>query len=151
MEVGGGGSGGWIMQYSDMTVQDRRRHHHSGACYCCSISSSSGLTPTCSMSRRRAGWAAWRGSVSQTCCDSIERRLFTERSSEQDQLNIYCGGSIDRSVLVLVLLALMVCTWTPITVLRGERSGARLSGSSKWKTERNKCVLVSMGLSSASL
>lgn len=34
------------------------------------------------------------GGVGQTRHDSIDRGLFTERSSEQDQLNIYYGRSI---------------------------------------------------------
>lgn len=34
------------------------------------------------------------GGVRQTQRDSIDRGLFTERSSEQDQLNIYYGRSI---------------------------------------------------------
>lgn len=37
---------------------------------------------------------AWHGGVSQTWCDSIDCGLFTERSSEQDQLNIHYGRSI---------------------------------------------------------
>lgn len=37
---------------------------------------------------------AWLGGVRQTWCDSIDCSLFTERSSEQDQLNIYYGRSI---------------------------------------------------------
>lgn len=37
---------------------------------------------------------AWHGGVRQTWCDSIDCDLFTERTSEQDQLNIYYGRSI---------------------------------------------------------
>lgn len=37
---------------------------------------------------------AWHGGVSQTWCDSIDCGLFTERSLEQDQLNIHYGRSI---------------------------------------------------------
>lgn len=36
----------------------------------------------------------WHGGVSQTQCDSIDCGLFTERSSEQDQLNIHYSRSI---------------------------------------------------------
>lgn len=39
------------------------------------------------------------GGVSQTRCDSIDYGLFTERSSEQDQLNIHYGRSIPAQEL----------------------------------------------------
>lgn len=54
---------------------------------------------TCSVSQWGVGLLAWHGGVSQTCCDSIDCSLFTERSSEQDQLNIYYGRSIPAEEL----------------------------------------------------
>lgn len=53
--------------------------------------------------------------VSQTWCDSIDCGLFTERSSEQDQLNIHYGRSIPAEELSneldISLASLSASTW----------------------------------------
>ena len=46
------------------------------------------------LERQHEGLLAVSRSVSQTVCDSIDPGLFTERSSERDQLNIYYGRSM---------------------------------------------------------
>lgn len=63
---------------------------------------------------------AWHGGARQTWCDSIDCDLFTERSSEQDQLNIYYGRSIlaeELSNELDISLASPDSTWPLITSL----------------------------------
>lgn len=63
---------------------------------------------------------AWYAGVRQTWCGSIDCGLFTERSSEQDQLNIYYGGSIlaeEQSNELNISLASLAGTWPFMTSL----------------------------------